>query len=97
MKLPISEDAGDYLDRVTPEIESALLVLKHKYDSRALVAVMAREVADMYQSLRVAGIEGYDEFTIKRIFKYLEGIAQSAPEKPPLVIEENLPPTGKPN
>jgi hypothetical protein len=87
--LAISEEAGDYLDRVTPEIESALLVLKHKYDTRALVAVMARDVAEMYQGLRAAGIPGYDEFTLKRIFKYLEGIAQSAPEKPPLVIEED--------
>lgn len=87
--MSISEEATTYLDRVTPEIESALLVLKHRYDSRALVAVLAREVADLYQGLRVAGIEGYDEFTIKRIFKYLEGLAQSAPEKPPLVIEED--------
>lgn len=90
--MPASETATEYLDRVTPEIESALLVLKHRFDSRALVAVMAREVADTYQSLRVAGIEGYDEFTLKRIFKYLESIAQSAPEHPPLVIEEHLTP-----
>ncbi len=87
--MAISEEAGNYLGRVTPEIESALLVLKRKYDSRALVAVLAREVADTYQSLRVAGVPGYDEFTLKRIFKYLEGIAQSEPEKPPLVIEED--------
>lgn len=69
-------------------------MLKHKYDSRALVAVLAREVADMYQSLRVANVYGYDEFTLKRIFRYLEGIAQSKPEKPPLVIEDQ---PGKPN
>lgn len=83
----MSEEASDYFERVVPEIESAILVLKHKYDSRALLAVMANEVAEMYRSLRVAGVPGYDEFTLKRIFKHLEGIAQSEPETPPLVVE----------
>ncbi len=87
--MPISEEASAYLDRVTPEIEAALLTLKHRFDSRALVAVMAREVADTYRDLRVAGVEGYDAFTLKRIFKYLESVAQSEPEKAPRVIESD--------
>ncbi len=87
--MAISEEARTYLDRVTPEIEAALLTLKHRFDNRALVAVMAREVADTYRDLRVAGVQGYDEFTIKKIFKHLESIAQSEPEKPPRVIEQD--------
>ncbi len=38
---------------------------------------------------KIAGVHGYDEFTLKRIFKYLEGIAQSAPEKPPLAVQDD--------
>lgn len=85
----MSEDASDYMARVTPEIRSRITVLKLKYDTRALVAVLAHEVADMYQSLKAAGIE--NELSLKRIFRYLEQEAQRAPEKLPLVIEQGEP------
>lgn len=61
------------------------MALKVKYDTRALVAVLAMESAEMYQSLKAAGIE--NELSIKRIYKFLEKTAQETPPQPPLVIE----------
>lgn len=82
----MSEDAKAYLDRVTPQIEAELRAIKLKYDTRAFVAVIANETAFTYADLKAAGV--YDEFTIRRIFKYLGELAQKDPERAPRVLGE---------
>ena len=78
--------AQKYLDRVTPELEAALRALKLNYDTRAFVAVLAIEAARTYADLKAAGIE--NELSIKRIFRYLESVAQERPEREPRVLTE---------
>lgn len=85
--MAISEDATDYLDRVTPEIQAALTAIKLNYDTRAFVAVIAIEAARTYADLKAAGIE--NEMSLKRIFRYLEKIAQEQPDREAKVLTES--------
>ena len=80
----MSENATEYLDRVTPELEAALRALKLNYDTRAYVAVLAIEAARTYADLKAAGVE--NEMSLKRIFRYLEKVAQEKPEREPKLI-----------
>jgi len=80
----MSENATEYLDRVTPELEATLRALKLNYDTRAYVAVLAIEAARTYADLKAAGVE--NEMSIARIFRYLEKVAQEKPEREPKVI-----------
>ena len=80
----MSENAAEYLDRVTPELEAALRALKLNYDTRAYVAVLAIEAARTYADLKAAGVE--NEMSIARIFRYLEKVAQEKPEREPKLI-----------
>lgn len=84
--MPICENAKDYLDRVTPEIEAKLRAMKLEYDTRAFVAVLAMEAAQTYADLKAAGIE--NEMSIARIFRYLEKVAQEKPEREPRIVHE---------
>lgn len=84
--MAISEEAKDYLDRVTPQIEAELRAIKLKYDTRAFVAVLANETASTYADLKAAGV--YDELTIQRVFKYLTELAQKEPDRAPRVLAD---------
>lgn len=83
----MSETAQEYLDRVTPDIEAALRALKLNYDTRAYVAVLALEAARTYADLKAAGVE--NEVSLKRIFRYLEKVAQEAPDRAPRILSES--------
>lgn len=85
--MAISETAQEYLDRVTPELEAALRALKLNYDTRAFVAVLAIEAARTYADLKFAGVE--NEMSLKRIFRYLEKVAQEKPDREPRILSES--------
>lgn len=82
----MSETAQEYIDRVTPELRAALNALKLNYDTRAFVAVLAMEAAQTYADLKAAGIE--NELSLKRIFRYLEKVAQEKPDREPRILSE---------
>lgn len=60
--------------------------MKMGVDTRAYVAVLANEMAQTYADLKAAGIE--NEFSLKRIFRHLEKIAQTKPDKEAMLLTE---------
>lgn len=73
-------------------IEARIEELFLTYDGRLVAATLGVRCAEAYRTLRVIGCETPE--SLRKIFDYLNDIAQSEPEKAPKVVYESDEPKG---